>query len=234
MPPKLALLTYVCATNLVNKYLAPNHRASSNYLMENKKKYHHGDLKGTLLDAIRLLIERDGPDGFSIAEACRMAGVSTAAPYKHFKDRGDMLKGIVLLGMSRLFDAMQQAAAAHAAGDPLRVVGLGRSYIDFAKAEPGVFRMMFSLAKSGPEDDDLRAAGDVANRLVEEVVAEHLGIDPDGEEAKLRAYALWCFVHGHCFLMLDGKVEPGLTADEENALLFLVGRAMLPPAESAS
>ncbi|MXQ06823.1 TetR family transcriptional regulator [Alphaproteobacteria bacterium GH1-50] len=201
--------------------------------MANKKKYHHGDLRDALLDAIRQLIERDGPDGFSIAEACRMAGVSTAAPYKHFKDRGDMLKGIVLLGMERLYQAMQHAADAHPAGDPLRIVGLGRSYIDFAKAEPGVFRMMFSLAKSGPEDDDLRAAGDAANTLVERIVAEHLGIDPDGEEAKLRAYALWCFVHGHCFLMLDGKLEPGLTVEEEDTLLYLVGRAMLPPREDA-
>lgn len=201
--------------------------------MKNKKKYHHGDLRDALLDAIRQLIERDGPDGFSIAEACRMAGVSTAAPYKHFKDRGDMLKGIVLLGMERLYQAMQHAADAHPAGDPLRIVGLGRSYIDFAKAEPGVFRMMFSLAKSGPEDDDLRAAGDAANTLVERIVAEHLGIDPDGEEAKLRAYALWCFVHGHCFLMLDGKLEPGLTVEEEDTLLYLVGRAMLPPREDA-
>ena len=122
MPPKLALLTYVCDTNLVNDYLEPDNGKTDKQLMENKKKYHHGDLRGTLLDAIRQLIERDGPDGFSIAEACRMAGVSTAAPYKHFKDRGEMLKGIVLLGMSRLYAAMQTAAGAHRAGDPLRVV----------------------------------------------------------------------------------------------------------------
>ncbi len=195
--------------------------------MKNKKKYHHGDLREALLEAIRELIERDGPDGFSIAEACRIAGVSTAAPYKHFRDRDDMLKGIVLQGMARLHDGMTRAAAAYPAGDPRRIAELGRSYIDFARAEPGVFRMMFSVA-GAEKGDDLKAAGDAANGVVARVVAEHLNIDPDGEDARMRAYALWCFVHGHCFLMLDGKIEPQLTEAEENAFLALVGRAMLP------
>ncbi len=197
--------------------------------MLNKKNYHHGDLKGALLEAIRQLIERDGPDGFSIAEACRMAGVSTAAPYKHFKDRDDMLRGIVVQGMARLYAEMTRAVDTNPPGSNDRVAALGRAYVDFARHEPGVFRMMFSLAKANAGDEELTAAGDAANALVERVVSEHLDIPLDAPETSLRAYALWCFVHGHCFLMLDGKVEPQLTPDQENALLALVGSAMLPP-----
>ena len=196
--------------------------------MENKKQYHHGDLKGALLEAIRQLIERDGPDGFSIAEACRMAGVSTAAPYKHFDDRDDMMRHIVLAGMERLYGAMVQAVETNPSGSNERIAALGRSYVDFARHEPGVFRMMFSLAKAHDADETLRAAGDAANALVERVVSEHLNIPLDSPETALRAYALWCVVHGHCFLMLDGKVEPQLTRDQENALLELVGSAILP------
>ena len=197
-------------------------------LTENKKKYHHGDLRGTLLEAIRQLIERDGPDGFSIAEACRMAGVSTAAPYKHFKDRDEMLREIVVQGMARLYEAMVDAVETNPAGSNARVAALGRAYVDFARNEPGVFRMMFSLAKTHSGDEELTAAGDAANALVERVVSEHLGIPSDSPETCLRAYALWCFVHGHCFLMLDGKVEPQLSPEQEADLLALVGAAMLP------
>ena len=197
--------------------------------MLNKKNYHHGDLKGALLEAIRQLIERDGPDGFSIAEACRMAGVSTAAPYKHFKDRDDMLRDIVVQGMARLYSSMSQAVESNPPGSNALIAALWRAYIDFARQEPGVFRMMFSLAKANAGDEELTAAGDAANSLVERVVSEHLNIPLESPETSLRAYALWCFVHGHCFLMLDGKVEPQLTLEEENSLLALVGAAMLPP-----
>ncbi len=196
--------------------------------MQNKKKYHHGDLREALLEAIRQLIERDGPDGFSIAEACRMAGVSTAAPYKHFKDRDDILRGIVMDGMARLFTAMSEAVENNAPGTNERIEALGRAYVNFARKEPGIFRMMFSLAKANAGDEELRAAGDAANGLVERVVSEHLDIPLDSPETKLRAYALWCFVHGHCFLILDGKVDPQLSPTQESALLALVGDAMLP------
>ncbi|WP_244901230.1 TetR/AcrR family transcriptional regulator [Jannaschia aquimarina] len=179
-----------------------------------------------MLEAIRTLIERDGADGFSIAEACRIAGVSTAAPYKHFSDRGDMLRGVALLAMERLYEAMKQAADAHPPGTTERIAALGQSYIDFARAEPGTFRLMFGLSEDHADDAELTHQGDLANALVERVVADHLGIDPTSDEARLRAYALWCFVHGHSFLSIDGKLKDHDIP--EAALLTLVGQAMLP------
>ena len=193
-----------------------------------RRPYHHGDLREALTEALRALIERDGPDGFRIAEACRMAGVSTAAPYKHFKDRGAMLRAVALGGMQRLGAAMQEAASAHPAGDPRRIVDLGRCYVSFARAEPGVFRLMFGLADHHDDDPALIAAGEAAEGLVEQVVADHLREAPDSEGVKLRAHALWCFVHGLSFLSLDGKTE-ALDVGTEDRMLRLVGDAMLPP-----
>ena len=194
---------------------------------DGRKPYHHGDLRGALLEAIRALVERDGPDAFRIAEACRMAGVSTAAPYKHFADRDAMLHGVALAGMGRLSEAMERGAASHPPGDPARVVALGEAYVGFAGAEPGVFRLMFGLADDHADDPDLTAAGDAAEALVAQVVGEHMGRDPASDDVRLRAYALWCFVHGHSFLMLDGKTDP-MQAAAEAALLGLVGEAIVP------
>lgn len=198
----------------------------------NPKSYHHGDLREGLLEAIRSLIERDGPDKFRIAEACRIAGVSTAAPYKHFSDRDEMLRGVALRGMMRLRDAMRVAVEANPPRDPRRVAGLGKAYVDFARSEPGIFRLMFGLAESHHSDDALRRVSDASEALVERVVAEHIGADPGSDDVRLRAYALWCFVHGHCFLTLDGKVDPHKPGVEDR-LLALVGDRMLPAWEGA-
>lgn len=52
---------------------------------------HHGDLRAGLIETVRQLVEEKGPDRFSVSDACRLAGVSTAAPYRHFSDKEDML-----------------------------------------------------------------------------------------------------------------------------------------------
>ncbi len=195
--------------------------------MADKKKYHHGDLRAHLVETIRELIEESGPDGFRIAEACRRAGVSTAAPYKHFADRDAILRAVALSGMERLRDAMAEAAASRAVGDPARIAALGRSYVEFARREPGVFRMMFGLTEAHGGDAGLEAVGEAAEGIVARVVAEHMGWEPASPRARLRAYALWCFVHGHCFLMLDGKRAGHAGEVDEPEMLAEVGRLML-------
>lgn len=198
-------------------------------MIDIKKKYHHGQLKDQLLEAVRQLVEERGPDSFSIAEACRRAGVSTAAPYKHFKDRDEILHGVILGAMHRMGDAMQRAADAHPAGDVERIVALGKAYIDFARAEPGVFALMFGLTGGHEEDPALTEEGQGKFDIVCRVVAEHLGVLPDDPDVVARAYALWCAVHGHAFLVLDGKTDKTKISVDEDAYLHLVGNAYLPP-----
>lgn len=198
-------------------------------LIEAKKNYHHGDLRGQLLEAVRQLVESHGPDGFSIAEACRLAGVSTAAPYKHFKDRDEILRGVVMLAMERMQADLQAAADAHPPGSLDRVVALGKSYVNFAHREPGVFRVMFGLTENHGDDPELTEMGECTFGIVIGVVADHLGLPPDSPEVNGRAYALWCSVHGHSFLSLDGKAEDTKITVNEDDYLRLVSASFLPP-----
>lgn len=197
-------------------------------LTKNRKKYHHGDLREQLLEAVRHLVEEKGPDGFSIAEACRMAGVSTAAPYKHFRDRAEIMHAVILSAMHRMGDRMQQAADAYPPGDPERIVALGRAYIGFARAEPGIFAVMFGHASTHAEDEALAEEGRGKFAIVIRVVAEHMGRPMDDPEVNARAYALWCAVHGHCFLCLDGKADKTEIMVSEEDYLRLVGASYLP------
>jgi len=192
-----------------------------------RQTYHHGDLRRDLIASVRQLVETHGPDGFSVAEASRAAGVSTAAPYKHFKDKTAILHAVVEDAMQRMADAMAEAVAPHPVGSIERIDALGQSYIDFARAQPGVFRLMFGLTRGHEDDEVIMERGRSAFRIVVDCVADYLGIDRDANLAWQRAYILWCFVHGHSFLVIDDKTtKQGLDIDER-ALLGAVSQGIL-------
>ncbi|MBX9926839.1 MAG: TetR/AcrR family transcriptional regulator, partial [Hyphomicrobiaceae bacterium] len=74
-----------------------------------RKRYHHGDLRGALISAARQLVNERGAEQFSLADACRVAGVSTAAPYKHFRDKNEVLEELIIIGMHELQDGRETA-----------------------------------------------------------------------------------------------------------------------------
>lgn len=193
-----------------------------------KSAYHHGDLRAQLIAAVRELVETHGPDGFSVAEAARRAGVSSAAPYKHFKDRHEILRGVVSEAMDRLRDAMQAGAAEYPEGSLEAVAAVGREYVDFARAEPGVFRLVFGLTEGHENAPDLAAKGESCFGVVVGAVAARLGLAPETPEVQRLAYLLWSFVHGHSFLTIDKKQKVAGNSTDDWAYLMAVARAVLP------
>lgn len=194
-----------------------------------KAAYHHGDLRAQLIAAVRDLVETHGPDGFSVSEAARRAGVSSAAPYKHFKDRHEILRGVVSEAMDRLHDAMETAGAAHLTGSIEAVAAIGQAYVAFARAEPGVFRLVFSLTEGHENAPDLMAKGESCFGVVVRAVADCLGRPPDDADVQRRAYILWCFVHGHSFLTIDMKTKVSTAGMDDRDYLMHVSRAILTP-----
>lgn len=171
-----------------------------------RSTYHHGDLRAQLIEATRELVEEKGPDHFSVSEACRRAGVSTAAPYKHFKDKTEMLREVALGGMQRQYQQMIEELAPHPPGALERIVALGRVYVRFAVTEPGVFRLMFGLSKDHEGDEALVQLGNGTFGIVKQEVALCRGSDSIEPEDEGRAFLLWSFVHGLSFLQIDGKL----------------------------
>ena len=194
-----------------------------------KTAYHHGDLRAQLITAVRDLVETHGPDGFSVSEAARRAGVSSAAPYKHFKDRHEILRGVVSEAMDRLHGAMEAAGAEHPVGSIEAVAAIGQAYVAFARAEPGVFRLVFSLTEGHENAPDLMAKGESCFGVVVRAVAECLGRAPDDAEVQRRAYILWSFVHGHSFLTIDMKTKVTTATIDDWGYLLQVSRAILSP-----
>ncbi len=193
-----------------------------------KTGYHHGDLRAQLVEATRRLVEEKGPDHFSVAEACREAGVSTAAPYKHFKDKDEMLRAVIWEGMVRHRNQMLEAIAPIRQGSPDRVVALGKVYVNFASKEPGVFRLSFALSERHDDDEELIACGQSLFAIVIQAVAHCLGREDPIEEDVQRAFMLWSFVHGLSFLTIDGKVNKVNVEVDHDAMIADVTRRALP------
>lgn len=192
-----------------------------------KEAYHHGDLRDALVGATRTLIEQKGAPGFSVADAARMVGVSTAAPYRHFADRTAMLMAVAADGMARLGQDFDDAVQGHDPGSLAAISALGRAYVDFAVAEPGVFRLMF--ANHVEPDDNLVAAGDACfGHLLTQVAAFHGG-DLDDQALRIAALPLWTFVHGVAALAIDGKLERSGVSLPSGPMIDLATARLLGP-----
>ena len=160
------------------------------------RPYHHGDLRRALIDAARRLLERDGPSALSLRAVAREAGVSPAAPYHHFKDKGELLDAVAHEGWDMLNQAMIKARAdATTLGD--RMVALGVAYVCFARDNPSLYRVMYDGSR---DKDDLpehaRMQEDSAYCQVRDTLVE-AGADPHDEIGlELATSAAWCAAHG--------------------------------------
>ncbi|MFM8819089.1 MAG: TetR/AcrR family transcriptional regulator [Phenylobacterium sp.] len=158
------------------------------------RPYHHGDLRKALLEAGRRLLEVEGNADISLRAVAREAGVSPAAPYHHFRDKSELLDTLAMEGWDQLEAEMRSAlAAVGPEGD--RLVTMGVAYVNFARNNPAIYKVMFSCGmgqQSLPES--LRDEG--AFRLVCETLIQS-GSDPtDQADLELSAVAVWCAAYG--------------------------------------
>ena len=178
-----------------------------------KKSYHHGELRQALIDAARQLInERQGND-FSLSDACKRAGVSTAAPYRHFADKNEIINEVVAQGFIDMASRARAEAEAFPPGAPDRILAVGRVYMGFAIGEPALFRMMFSQAHSATQDDVATTTGKACFAYVLGEVVSYCTLNGVEGDARMIAVQLWTMVHGAASLTIDGdyaKVAPDL------------------------
>ena len=190
--------------------------------MPKPRSYHHGNLKQALLDASLELIRTSGPGGFTLREVARMAGVSHNAPYRHFRDKEELLAELAAEGFRRLTVAMVKAAdstTVKADGSPTvksdgttsgamdRFRASGRGYVEFALAHPQHFAVMFEPAEGCAVNLQSQQEGERAfATLVGYVQAcqeEHLL--PPGDPLPYALLA-WSMVHGVAKLAISGRL----------------------------
>jgi AcrR family transcriptional regulator len=179
----------------------------SNSVNMDSRRYHHGNLRTTLIaEGLRLLAERD-VDALSLREVARAAGVSATAVYRHFPDKDALMRALAREGLDRLATA-QRAAAESAGGGSAAFAATGRAYVRFALANPALFRLIFASPHLKPQDAEAPDEGEPeAMTMLRRNAAAATGRSPDDPEARVRAVHAWSLVHGLAMLMLDRQVE---------------------------
>jgi AcrR family transcriptional regulator len=160
--------------------------------------YHHGNLRETLIRAALELIAQKGPAGFTFADAARWAGVSPAAPYRHFRDRDDLIANVALRGFER-FEAALAQAWDDGRPDPFTALHrLGKAYLAFANAEPAYYSAMFEAGIPPDSSAELRAAGDRAFAVLRGAAEKLCAQIPAKERPPVLMLALhvWSLAHG--------------------------------------
>jgi AcrR family transcriptional regulator len=160
------------------------------------RPYHHGDLRRALIDAASRLLEAEGPSALSLRAVAREAGVSPAAPYHHFKDKGELLEAVAQEGWT-LLDAALAKAKAEAPSPAEALNGLGVAYVCFARNNPALYRVMYDTARDHEDlPDQMQSEEDSAYCKVRDTLVE-AGADPnDTLDIELATTAAWCSAHG--------------------------------------
>lgn len=194
-----------------------------------KQSYHHGDLHGTLVAAAEALLEEKGASGISLREVCQRAGVSHAAPYRHFRDKAALLEAIAKGGFEQLGKMIRDARTRHA-NDPteqLREAGL--AYVDWATDNPERTRLMFSgMMKSDSVSTSLRDSADSAYAEIYRIIDDGRAAGAfGGEDTDSVVISAWSVVHGLTMLILgSGKLSP-TTREQTHALARTVCETIL-------
>ena len=195
------------------------------------KPYHHGNLREALLEAAIRLIAEAGPAGFTLREVARRAGVSHNAPYRHFRDRDDLMAAVAAQGFRELTQAMLREAARHTgAVDRLKQAGL--AYVRFALRRPEHFTVMFDAPTSvhTTHPDSAEASKQAFDTLVNLVKnCQDEGSPEPGDTLQL-ALCSWSTVHGVAKLAIAGRLPYRGKAEILNFAQYVIDQS--PPHRS--
>src|SRR5271169_3272238 len=204
---------------------------------EEPRGYHHGNLREALIRAALELIAKKGAAGFTFAEAARFAGVSPAAPYRHFRDREELLANVALRGFEQ-FEAALARAWDDGRPDPFAALHrLGKAYLEFARTQPAFYSAMFEAGIPVGADPALRAASDRAFAVLRSAADKLCAAMPSADRppALMVALHIWSMAHGVASLFGrgDGAQRALPIAAEElleaHALVYLRGLAAKAP-----
>lgn len=223
------MLTATTLTSMASPVDTVNMQSAPQPPSTTDRRYHHGNLRETLVDAAVELARRGGPDAVVLREVSRRAGVSHNAAYRHFADHDELRAAVSDRCMRALATLMVERTDAVSARGVVkrawaRLEAIGRAYIEFAVTEPGWFRTAFAGPAHRPAASDVDQAADGSSPLgllaarLDELVA--VGAIPVARRPRAE-YAAWSMVHGLSSLLVEGPLL-ALPLDEVDRAVAVV------------
>ena len=185
---------------------------------EQRDTYHHGDLKRALTEAALGLVSEKGPKGFTLREVARRAGVSAAAPYRHFADKADLLAAVATQGFVQFHETLS-AVAAETTDLRGRMADMARAYVHWAVTHPDYYQAMFGAEIDKSDHPELLTAGARAFADLLEAITQcqEAGILPKGDPLEI-AGPTWSLLHGISTLSIGQDLSHVGIRDDPQAL----------------
>ncbi len=178
-----------------------------------KDSYHHGDLKTELIRKGLKILDEDGYEGFSMRKVAKACNVSQTAPYRHFRDKNELIKAIALNALREFDESLERAFSEE--GDPkAQLKAMGRYYIQFFVDNPETMRLLFFSNVQAwmreAVEDEYHSGDEHPYSALERAVKNYKAANPDDErsEDELIVYC-WGFVHGIAALIVNGELPDG-------------------------
>jgi len=187
-----------------------------------KNRYHHGDLKASLLKEASLIIDDTGPESLSLRGLAERTGVSRSALYHHFSNKDDLLAALAAEGFCHLYRLLDQSVQTSPREQVTKAV---KGYLEFAVAHPAQYSLMFGRALWHKENETpfQRQAKDCFRFYVSLFAQLQQSDGLWADESPLRlAQIMWSSLHGLAKLINDGIVSTG--GDYEELSETLVNR----------
>ncbi len=176
---------------------------------KNDNAYHHGDLRNALIGATLTLIAEKGINAFTIREIAKRAGVSHAAPYRHFKDKEAILFAVAKEGFDMMVTETKKRSEKYPDDPVARFQISGLSYIDFAVNYPSHYRVMFNSGENiNKFPEELVVSSTESFKLLLDTICEcqEKNLIKPGNPHEF-ALAAWSIVHGYAKLYIDGFID---------------------------
>jgi AcrR family transcriptional regulator len=185
-----------------------------------RRGYHHGNLREALIQSALNLIGEKGPAGFTIAEAARSAGVSPAAPYRHFRDREELMADVARLGFERFAEDLERAWHGGYPAPLEALQNVGRAYLSFARKEPAYYAAMFETGLPKVANAELDASAARAFEVLHRATSALTARLPEAQRppSQMVALHIWSLAHGIASLFGRGRADSRVAVQPEELL----------------
>ncbi|WP_242985318.1 TetR/AcrR family transcriptional regulator [Vallitalea okinawensis] len=176
-----------------------------------KKQYHHGDLKNDLINKGLQLLNKDGYDGFSLRKVAALCEVSHAAPYKHFKNKDELIAAISQTVVNNFKNTLYDITTEFPNDPKKQIIEMGKEYVRFMVDNPDHLKFLFMSDFSLPVELDKESFNhkeDCPFNVFEKSAIQYLeSINSDSKDHAINVLTMWGMVHGLAVLLVNNSIK---------------------------
>src|SRR5258708_7859729 len=151
------------------------------------RPYHHGRLRAELLAEAERTLREQGIEALSLRDLARQAGVSHAAPRRHFADRQALLDALAEAGFARLQEELRAAIDGAGPDYEAQLQAVADRYVRFAARDPALVELMFTVKSAEPSAALREASTRLFNAFGDLIdQGQQAGVLPPGDRERLR------------------------------------------------